>query len=190
MMVGRLLTFAGFVMIATVSAAAAGQIQEPIPFVPELPSPAEPPHSYIQTGFGIGFQGAGVPNHRVSPGVSGMAADLSVAAGRFFSPQIAVEGQVSFGTSFKTSQHFSYTWREDYSAESRDVVFTTNVRLHSGGRRSIEIVAGGGVAYSTIAERSIIRTQFGSPASTPPDMVGHSLQPMLGAGVAVTLPLN
>ena len=93
-----------------------------------------------------------------------------------------------------TPQQFSYDWRENYTAESRDVFIGANVRVRPVPRRPFELVGGAGVAISTFANRSIVVTRpFAippTPPTTEPDEVSTSVGFVLNGGVAAPLPVS
>lgn len=108
--------------------------------------------------------------HRESPNLTGTTAALSVSAGGFLSRSIGLEGEFVYGGTVSAPQRFSYFSSEDYLAGSRDLLFNELVRFRPGGRASVELVAGGGYALTTVSEKSIVSTS-GNPAtiSHPPD---------------------
>lgn len=150
---------------------------------------AASPDGYVQAGAMATVQPAGTANHRVRPPVSGGTIGVAAAAGVFVAPRLAIEGEVVAGRAISTAQQFFYNWTEDYTAESRDVFLGANVRW--AARRHLEFVGGGGIAFSTFAERSIVRTDPFPPRTTDlPDQVQTARQLTVNGGVAVPLPVS
>lgn len=153
---------------------------------------AAEPTGYVQAGLLATTQPAGTPNHRVSPALSGTTVGLTAAGGVFVTRTLAIEGEVVAGRSISTPQRFFYNWSEDYTAESRDVFLVGNVRWRPAAARHLELVGGGGLAFSTVANRNIVRTDYyPAPHTSPePDQVETSRQPALNGGAAVPLSLG
>ena len=144
------------------------------------------PKGYVQAGLMVTAQPAGIANHRVSPAINGTTVGLAGGGGFYVTRTLAIEGELAW-TKISTPQHFSYNWTEDYTGESRDMFLGANVRWRSA--RHLEFVGGGGLAFSTFAERSIVRTDFFPVARTTalPDQVMTDHQPALNGGFAVPL---
>jgi hypothetical protein len=159
---------------------------------PTSSAAAADPKGYVQAALIMTVQPAGVANHRVTPPISGKTLGMAVAAGAILTPTLSIEGEFVVGRSISTAQHFSYSWSEDYTGQSRDLLLNGNLRWRPGGVRHLELIGGGGLAISTFAERSIVRTDFfPTPhTSTAPDQITTSRQPTLGAGIATPLPLS
>ena len=129
--------------------------------------------------------------HRESPNLRGMAAALSVTAGRFLSPSIALEGEFAYGRTISAPQRFSYFSSEDYIAGSRDLLFSELLRYRPGGRSPVEIAVGGGYARTTLSAKSIVlRSGFPTTISHPPDRSHIVHAATLSAGVDGTVPIS
>lgn len=159
----------------------------------EAAGPDEP-RGYLQAGGMVTAQPAGIPNHRVTPPISGRTIGLAAAVGFFVTPTLAVEGEVVGGRAISTPQRFSYNWREDYIGQSRDVFLGANVRWRPAARRPLELVGGGGVAVATFANRSIVVTYSFAlpprPPTTEPDAVATSVQLAVNGGIATPVPVS
>ena len=156
---------------------------------------ASAPKGYVQAGLLWTAQPAGVPNHRVTPPISGTTVGVAAAVGFFVAPTVALEGEVVAGRAISTPQQFHYNWTEDYTAESRDVFLGANVRWSPVAARYLELVGGGGLAISTFAERSIVRTELPFPGrpnvpTSEPDRVDTEVQLAVNGGIAVPLPVS
>jgi hypothetical protein len=155
---------------------------------------AAEPKAYLQAGLVASWHPAGIPNHRVTPAISGGTLGVTAAGGVFVTPTVAVEGEFVAGGAISTQQRFSYDWFEDYTAQSRDVFLGVNVRWRPAAPRYLELVGGGGLVVSTFAERSIVRTELrGSPRPSPttqPDQVDREAQLSVNGGVALRLPVS
>ena len=161
-----------------------------IPLVLSATLAAAEPEGYLQAGVMGTAQPAGTANHRVSPAISGTTVGLAVAGGVFVTRTLAVEGEVVAGPAISTPQHFHYDWTLDYTGQSRDVFLGANVRW--GPAAHLELVGGGGLAFSTFAERDRGRTDFFPVphTTTEPDQVETDRQPALNGGIAVPLPVS
>ena len=158
----------------------------------EAASPDEP-KGYVQPALVLTVQPAGIANHRVFPPISGTAVGVAAVGGAFVGRTLAVESEAVVGQPVTTPQHFSYNWSEQFIGENRDVFLGANVRWAPGAARHLELVGGGGIAFSTFAERSIIRTDgvFPPHTITPlDDRVETARQLVLSGGVATPLPIN
>ena len=150
---------------------------------------AAEPKGYLQAGLMGTVQPAGIPNHRVTPPISGTTIGLAAAGGAFVTPTLAIEGELVAGNAISTPQHFHYDWTEDYTAQSRDVFLGANVRWRPVAH--LELIGGGGLAFNTFANRSIVRTDFFPVThTTQPDQVETVSQPALNGGIAVPLPVS
>jgi hypothetical protein len=129
--------------------------------------------------------------HREFPNLQGTAPAVSVSAGGFLSPSLALEGEFVYGGTVSAPQRFSYFSSEDYIAGSRDLLFNELLRYRPGGRAPVEIVVGGGYALTTVSEKSIVSTS-GNPAtiSHPPDRSRRQHAPTLTAGVDGTVRIS
>jgi hypothetical protein len=129
--------------------------------------------------------------HRESPNLRGTAPAVSVSAGGFLSPSLALEGELVHGWTVSAPQRFSYFSSEDYLAGSRDLLFNELLRYRPGGRAPVEIAVGGGYALTTVSEKSIVSTS-GNPAtiSHPPDRSRRQHAPTLTAGVDGTVRIS
>jgi hypothetical protein len=129
--------------------------------------------------------------HREFPNLQGTAPAVSVSAGGFLSPSLALEGEFVYGRTVSAPQRFSYFSSEDYLAGSRDLLFNELLRYRPGGRAPVEIAVGGGYALTTVSEKSIVSTS-GNPAtiSHPPDRSRRQHAPTLTAGVDGTVRIS
>lgn len=129
--------------------------------------------------------------HRESPNLRGTAPAVSVSAGGFLSPSLALEGELVHGWTVSAPQRFSYFSSEDYLAGSRDLLFNELLRYRPGGRAPVEIAVGGGYALTTVSEKSIVSTSS-NPAtiSHPPDRSRRQHAPTLTAGVDGTVRIS
>jgi len=146
------------------------------------------PKVFVQIAPLIVIQPEGKPNFRVHPPFGGVAPGVSLAAGFHVAKAVAVEGEVMVAGEVSAPQYFSYFWREDYVAESRDLLLGVNVRYSPGDKGSVEIFGGGGLAISHFANRSIIRTDYPTKITFEPDEEETARRPMAGVGVAVKIP--
>ena len=151
---------------------------------------AAQPKGYLQAGLMGTAQPAGTANHRVTPAIGGTTVGLAVAGGVFVTRTLAIEGEVVAGRAISTPQHFHYDWTEDYTGQSRDVFLGANVRWRPAAH--LELVGGGGLAFSTFAEREPVRTDFFPVprTSTQPDQVETDRQFALNGGIAVPLAVS
>ncbi len=145
---------------------------------------------YIQAALMMTLQPAGVAVHRVSPPIKGNTLGIATAAGVFVTPALAIEGELAVGRTMAMPQRFSYSSTEDFTGLSRDVLLNANVRWRPGGAKYLELIAGGGLAISTFAVRSIRVTDSFGRASTGRDQVTTSRQPALGGSLAMPLPVS
>jgi hypothetical protein len=144
---------------------------------------------YVQAGaLGIA-QPAGVANHRIDPPVSGGAFGVTASAGAFLTPAFAIEGEFVTQRAVSTRQHFSYSWAEDYTSQNSDRFISGYARWRWGGEAGhVELIGGGGLAVSSFAVRSNVRTDFFPAGVTPlPDQVTKYKAPTLGGGIAFPL---
>jgi hypothetical protein len=149
---------------------------------------------YVQVGLVRTEQPAGIPNHRVYPPLEGGTTGLTAAVGFFRTPIVAVEGEFVANRAISTPQQFSYDWRENYIAQSRDLFLTVNGRVRPFPRGPFELVGGTGVAISTFALRDIVATySFAIPPRPPtnePDQVTTDWQLTAHGGVAFPIPVS
>lgn len=136
------------------------------------------------------IQPAGTPNFRVRPAFGGNAPGASISAGFYFTRAVAVEGELVVAKTISAPQRFSYFWSEDYVSERRDVLIGANVRYNPGDMRWFEAFAGGGLAISQFANRSIIRTDYPVKTTAEPDQVETAHRPAFGAGIALNVPVG
>ncbi len=155
------------------------------------PAAAEP-KVYVQAGVLATVQPAGIANHRIVPAISGKTVGLTAAVGFFVTPTLAVEGELVAGRAISTQQRFSYNWSEDFTGQSRDVFLGANARWRPAATRYLELLGGGGVAFATAAERSVVRTDYFPIVrmSPQPDQVESSPRLALHGGIAVPLPVS
>lgn len=151
------------------------------------------PDGYVQGGLMVTSQPAGTANHRVSPPISGQAVGLAAAVGFRVAPRVAIEGEVVTSGTISTPQHFHYNWFEDFTGESRNVFVGVNVRWQPAAL--VEVVGGGGLAFGTFAERSIVRTELPFPGrpnvpTSDPDRVDTGVQIAANGGIALPLPVS
>ena len=143
-------------------------------------------------------QPAGIPNHRVTPPIEredhGTGGGGRILRRRRPWPSKAKSWA---GGAISTPQHFYYNWREDYTAESRDVFLGANVRWRPAATRYLELVGGGGLAINMFANRSIVRTEplaipaEAARATSEPDEVSTTdVQLALNGGVPMPLPVG
>ena len=154
---------------------------------------AAEPKGYLQAGLIATAQPAGTANHRVTPAISGTSVGVAAAAGFFVSRTVAIEGEVAAGKAISTPQQFHYDWDEDYIGQSRDVFLGANARWRPAAH--FELAGGGGLAFSTFAERSIVRTDLPFPGrpnipTSEPDRVDTDVQVAVNGGVAVPVPVS
>jgi hypothetical protein len=164
-----------------------------VPLVLMTTLAAAEPNGYVQAGGLVTRQPAGTPNHRISPALGGTAVVVTAAVGVFVTPTLAVEGEVVGGRAISTPQRFSYNWSEDFTGQSRDVFLGANVRWRPVA--FLELIVGGGTAFSTVAERCVLRTDRypfppTSRTSPQPDRVETFRHLALDGGVAVPLPVS
>jgi hypothetical protein len=151
--------------------------------------PGDPGKGYVQAGVMMTEQRAGIPNHRVSPAISGSAIGLAAAGGVWLTPKVAVEGEFVGGRAVSTPQQFWYNWSEDFTGESRDLFLGANVRVRPAPRAPVELFGGGGLVISTFAERSIVATYTFPPRTlTEPDQVDTQMGLTVNGGLAVAVP--
>jgi hypothetical protein len=141
---------------------------------------------YVQAAPIMIVAPSGTANHRVTPPISGKTIGIGASGGVFVTPTIAIEAEFVFGKAISMPQQFSYFWNANYIAQSRDLLLNGNVRWKPDGTRHLELIGGGGLAISTFAERSIVRTDF-FPARkiSEPDQIATSRQPTLGGGIDI-----
>jgi hypothetical protein len=151
--------------------------------------PGDPGKGYVQAGVMMTEQRAGIPNHRVTPGLGGSAIGLVAGGGVWLTPTVAVEGEFVGGRAVSTPQQFWYDWSEDFTGESRDLLFGANVRVRPAPIAPVELFGGGGLVISTFAERSIVATYMFPPrTSTQPDQVDTQMGLTVNGGLAVAVP--
>ena len=189
----------GFMFVVAGMTAGASPLKAVRPDEPGQSTPrassvaAAAPKGYVQAGLLWTAQPAGVPNHRVTPPISGTTVGVAAAVGFFVTPTVAIEGEFVAGRPISTPQRFSYNGFEDFTGESRDVFAGANARWRPVPL--LELTGGGGLAFSTMAERSIVRTELPFPGrpnvpTSEPDRVDTDVQPAVNGGIAVPLPVN
>ena len=109
---------------------------------PGAPSPLATPRSrgYVQMAPLLVIQPSGIPNHRVKPAIEGKTAGLAAAAGVYIAPALAIEGEFALDRTISTPQRFSYNWREDYIAKSRDLFVGANLRWSPSEERDPRVI--------------------------------------------------
>lgn len=135
----------------------------------------------------------GVANHRVSPPLGGEAVGFSASGGYFVNPSTAVEGEFVVGGTVSAPQTFSYNTRTDYTAELRDVLVNLNVRSKPAGKSPVEIVLGGGLAFTRVRELNRMTTYYFSPSRPPersPDQADYGTTYNAGGGVDAPIPVG
>jgi hypothetical protein len=170
----------------------ADQQSEPQPLASRPTSEhASDSKGYLQVGLLLIVQPSGVPNHRVSPAINGTTPGVAVVVGTFVTSTLAVEGECVLQRTISTSQRFSYDWFEDFTGQSRDLLFNGNLRWRPHGTSRLEVSGGGGLAMTTFAERSIVVTDFfPTRTSTRSDSESTSWHLTLGGSVAAALPIG
>src|SRR5258708_21778133 len=145
---------------------------------------------YAQGSVLLSYQPAATASyHRVSPNLHGTAPAVSVTAGGFLSPSIALEGEFFYGRAVSMPQTFSYFSSEDYTAGSQDLVINEFLRYRPGGRARVEIVAGGGYARTTASERSrVVPSGFPPRTFTVPDSSHSTSAVTLTGGLDCAIP--
>lgn len=148
--------------------------------------------AYLQGGFVFASHPAGTANHRVSPPLGGETFGVSASGGAFVTPAVAIEGEVLVGRTLSAPQRFSYNWRTDYTAGVRDLMLGGNARLKPGEKAPIEIVLGGGIAFTRLSERDAVTTYIFYPNQTehPPDYEISERAPYVSAGAEVPIRLG
>jgi len=128
--------------------------------------------------------------HRVSPNLRGTAAAVSVTAGGFLSPFVALEGEFFYSATVTKPQRFSYFSFEDYIAGSQDLMLSELIRVRPGARGRFDIVGGGGYVRVTASERSIVATSIAPPSTVSlPDRSHPYSAFSLTGGVDGAMPL-
>jgi hypothetical protein len=159
---------------------------------PSAAPPARGP-AYVQGAFFISSYPAGTAIHRVSPPLGGETFGVSASGGAFVTPAVAIEGEVVVGRTLSAPQRFSYNWRTDYTAGVRDLTLGGNARLKPGEKGPIEIVLGGGIAFTRLSERDAVTTYIfypDQPTEYPPDYEVAERAPYLSAGADVPIRLG
>ncbi len=126
-------------------------------------SPQVVPRGHLTAVPLVAVQPAGEPFHRFSPPLSGRAPGLLISAGSWLTPRWGVEGEFTFGAAVSAPQQFSYNWVETYTVESRDLLGSFLVRWRRAGGRTLHVVAGAGMARSTVGQRDVVTTFPFSP---------------------------
>ena len=153
---------------------------------------ATQPPVYLTAVPLVAVQPEGEPFHRFSPPLSGRAFELLLSAGRWVTPQLGVEGEVTIGRAISAPQQFSYTWVEDYTAESRDLLASLLLRWRPAGN-VLHVVGGGGIARSTIGQKDILTTYWsspGRPSERSPGWKKTTVGVLFSAGFDFDLPVN
>lgn len=149
-----------------------------------------PPRGYLNGAMLVSAQPGHQYYHRVLPPLGGTGVVVSASAGRFVTPETAVEGEFVLG-SMSSPQTFGYNWRTDYTAEARDVVLNANVRWKPRATVPVEIVGGGGIAFMRFAKLGQITTYTlfpPQPPSGPVDSTSHERALTFTGGVDLPLP--
>lgn len=149
--------------------------------------------AYAQGTVFITSNPAGVANHRVSPPLGGEAVGFSASGGYFVNSSTAVEGEFVVGGSVAAPQTWSYSSRTDYTADVRDVLLNGNARLRPGGKGPIEIVIGGGLAFTRVRELDRVTTYYlspGRPSERSSDAAYFDRTYTVGGGVDAPIPVS
>jgi hypothetical protein len=160
-----------------------------------LPKPgfAQERPAEVQASALLVAQPATTPYPRISPPLSGQTLAGALGVSRFITPRTAVEAEIVLGGSIRNPQRFVYSWSVDYVAESRDTLFNLLTRWHPTRSRAFAIVAGGGMARTTVRSHSRIRTDAflpGRPTTREADQQIHGWDVTLTGGVDVLVPLT
>lgn len=152
-------------------------------------SAQEARRGYAQGAFVFTFQEPSDTNHRVSPGVSGMAVGVSGVGGFFVTPTVAVEGEVLLPGTVSTEQTFTYTnMRDTWTTEVDGVCLHGNVRWRPRRYPRLDVVGGVGMAYTRVAfVNRINRNPYLGTSSSAPDTESTDTRPSVSMGVDVTL---
>lgn len=155
------------------------------------PTPDRVRRGYIQGSLLLSHHPAsGATYHRVDPNLSGDVAAVSVAAGGFLSPTIALEGEFVYGRLVSAPQGFHYSFNIDYVAQNRDMLINELVRYRPEGKGRLQLVAGGGYARTTTKQVSQIETEFGANPNTLPDQTVMLNTFTLTGGIDVMVPVS
>jgi len=142
--------------------------------------------NYWQASITLRVQPDGEPNHRIEPPLGGYAIGGGITVGRFVTAALAFEGEFLYGGSVSVDQAFHYTFREDYVAESREMLFNGLLRWKPRGTSPVEFVGGGGLAVVRSGRRDQTRTDEYPPrTSVLPDDLRSGYVPNLTGGVEV-----
>ena len=156
------------------------------------PATATEPRVYLTAVPLVAMQPEGEPFHRFSPPLSGRAFQLLLSTGGWVTPRLGVEGEVIFGGAISARQGFGYTWVEEYTAESRDVLASLLVRWRPGGN-ILHVVGGAGIARSTIGKKDILTTYWaspGRPSERSPGWQQTAVGMLFSAGFDFDVPVN
>jgi hypothetical protein len=155
--------------------------------------PAQRGPTYLQGGFVFASHPAGTANHRVSPPLGGETFGLSASGGAFVTSAVAIEGEVVQVGQLSAPQRFSYNWRTDYTAEARDLLLGAHARFRPGASSPLDLIAGGGIAFTRLANRNQVTTYVLSPPNPPrrsPDVTFRERAPYAGGGLDVPIRLS
>jgi hypothetical protein len=161
-----------------------------LPLVLALPhaAAAQAPGPYLQSGLLVMRQMEGVPNHRVRPPFRGAGIGVPAAFGYWVNRELAIEGAFLYARA-STDQTFSYTWREEYTLEIRDLVTHGAVRWTPPGLSPVEFVLSGGPTFMRTRRHSGTLYRMFPPGATEPmpDWVETRVILSATAGVDVRL---
>ncbi len=127
------------------------------------------PRVFVQPALVVTVQPEATANHRISPPLGGHAIGFGVGAGGFVTPTFALEGEFVYSGPVRTQQRFSYSWTEDFTGETRDVMLNALMRVRPSHARWLEIIGGAGLDIVRTGRRDIVRTDmYPFPPHTTP----------------------
>lgn len=149
------------------------------------------PATYLQVGPAVTAHGAGEQYHRASPALTGTTVGVALGVGARYVPELAVEGEIVLDGTLSGAVADVYSWRTDYTAESRDVLIGVNLRFRPRGGSHLEFAAGGGWAASRFARRDIVETRTFPPGvMRHPDTETSVWQPTVSGSMALALAVS
>lgn len=159
------------------------------------PQDARPPQgpAYVQGTLFLTTQPAGTPASAVEPALDGRSIAIAAQAGRFVTPQMALEGEFALGRWLGAPQTFTYTpsYQETYRASSRDLLFNGNLRWRPRRSAPIELVFGGGLAINTVRklDRAFRNLELSPSFRSTPVFDLHEARGVLTLGGGIDVPL-